>query len=164
MEVAMTTPSILVNKPHEYQRSLFSQITVTHGPAGLLGRFLLRAEQDARERGVSLTFGTMAELVELNRANSATWVPVFSGFDPDMNDLSADNAFSIFGYTERGEVVAAQAARFYHWPATNYAEEARTLRLLYRDPARFKLPDERCEVSAVAARGLTGRIVYSGAA
>jgi hypothetical protein len=164
MEVTMTTPSNPVNKPHNYHSFLFSQITVTHGPAGLLSRFLLRAEHDARERGISLSLGTMQELVELNRANRPSWHPVFSGFDPDMNDLSEDNAVGLFGYTERGEVVAAQAARIYHWPLTNYAEEARTLRLLYSDPEKYKLPDERCEVSAVAARGLTGRIVYSGAA
>jgi hypothetical protein len=61
-------------------------------------------------------------------------------------------------------VVATQAARLYSWPETNYHEEAISLRLLYGDPAKCKLPGERCEVTAVAARGLTGRIVFSGAA
>jgi hypothetical protein len=163
MEVDMTiTPS--PQRTSQPARSLFSQITVDHGPAGLLGRLFLKAEQAARDRGVELSFATMQELAEVNRKNRVSWVPLFSGFDPALNRFSEHDTLCIFGRNEHGEVVATQAARLYDWPNTNYREEAISLRLLYSDPDRSKLPNEHCEVTAVAARGLTGRIVYSGGA
>jgi hypothetical protein len=61
-------------------------------------------------------------------------------------------------------VVATQAARFLDWPHTSYRDEAESLRLMYAHPDTQKLPGERCEVSALAAAGITGRVVYSGAA
>jgi hypothetical protein len=163
MEVEMTiTPSPqLASQP---ARSLFSQITVDHGPAGVLGRLFLKAEKVARDRGLHLSFATMQDLVEVNRKNRVSWVPLFSGFDPALNRFSDHDTLCIFGRNEHGEVVATQAARLYDWPNTNYREEVLSLRLLYSDPDKSRLPGERCEVTAVAARGLTGRIVYSGAA
>jgi hypothetical protein len=144
--------------------SLFSQITVTHGPAPLLGRSLLKAEDAALRRGVRLSFASLNDLLQLNRNNRDTWLPLISLFDPTLNDLSEDQAFCILGSNKDGEIVAAQAGRLYDWPDTSYHEEASNLRLLYTNPSRSKLPDEGCRVSALAAKGITGRVLFSGAA
>ncbi len=144
--------------------SLFSQITVEHGPAALLGRVFLLCEAQLRERGVSLAFASMSDLVAVNQANSDSWAPLWSGFNPAFSNLTPDNSFCILGYDRRGDVVTTQAARFLDWPDTNYQREAESLRLAYADPAASKLPGEQCKVSALAARGVTGRVVNTGAA
>lgn len=144
--------------------TLFSQIDMEHGPPGLLGRALLKAESAARDRGISLSFATMDELVRVNEANRETWVPLFTGFDPRFNDLTPANSFCILGRNAEGQVVATQAARFYEWNTTTYHEEAESLRLLYADPAKHGLKGERCEVTALAAGGIRGRVLYSGGA
>ena len=43
---------------------------VDHGPADLLGRFFLKADTAARERGITLSFGTFEDLVDVNAANT----------------------------------------------------------------------------------------------
>ena len=85
--------------------SLFSQITVQHGPAGLLGRVFLLCEAQLRERGVSLAFASMSDLVAVNKANSDSWAPLWSGFDPAFSNLTPDNSFCILGYNRHGDVV-----------------------------------------------------------
>ena len=146
------------------EKSLFSQIRIDHEPRGLLGRVLLKAEAAAQARGVSLSFATMQDLAEANAANYATWGPVFTGFDPALNDLTPENSFCVIGRNAAGEVVATQAARLYDWTGTNYREEAQSFRLIYRDPRTQKLPAERCEVTALAAKGIEGHVLYSGGA
>lgn len=144
--------------------NLFSQITIDHEPRGLLGRVLLKAEAAARERGVSLSFASMHDLAAANAANYATWGPVFTGFDPALNDLGPENSFCLIGRNAEGQVIATQAARLYDWTGTNYREAAESFRLIYRDPLAQKLPAERCEVTALAAKGIEGRVLYSGGA
>ncbi len=143
--------------------SLFSQISVQHGPTAFLGRVFLLCEAELRERGVSLAFAGMQELVAVNRANSDSWAPLWSGFNPAFSNLTPDNSFCILGYDRHGEVVATQAARFLDWPDTNYQREAEALRLMYADPEASKLPGEQCRVTALAAKGMSGRVVNTGA-
>ena len=145
-------------------KSLFSEIKIDYEPRGLLGRVLLKAEAAANARGVSLSFAPMQELAALNAANYATWGPVFTGFDPAYNDLTPGNSFCIIGRNAAGEVVATQAARLYDWTGSNYREEAQSFRLIYSDPGAHKLADERCEVTALAAKGIEGHVLYSGGA
>jgi hypothetical protein len=143
--------------------SLFSQITVEHGPVALLGRVFLLCEAQLRERGLSLAFGDMADLVAVNRANSDSWAPLWSGFDPAFSHLTPDNSFCILGYDRHGTVAATGAARFLDWQDTTYRREAESLRLMYADPEAAKLPGEQCRVTALAARGVTGRVANTGA-
>jgi len=144
--------------------TIFANISIDNGPPGLLGRALLKAEAAARARGVALAFGSMQDLMLVNAVNFDTWGPVFPGFDPAYNDLTPENSFCFLGRNARGEVVATQAGRFYDWTSTNYAEQARSFGLIYRDPVSQRLPDERCEVTALAAKGIDGLVFYSGGA
>jgi hypothetical protein len=61
-------------------------------------------------------------------------------------------------------VVATQAGRLYDWTGTSYHEQAQSFGLIYRDPPTQRLPGERCEVTALAAKGIDGRVLFSGGA
>ena len=146
------------------QRTLFDQISVTHGPALLIGRFLLKAEDAIRQRRLRLSFASMDELLALNNKNHDSWLPLFPLFNPTFNRLTEDNAFCFLGYNQSGDAVAAQAGRFYDWADTNLHEEATSLRMFYDEPDSSMNPDEQCHVTALAAKGVAGRVVFSGAA
>jgi hypothetical protein len=146
------------------QATLFSRITLRHGPAGILGRTILAAEQLALAKGVRLSFAAGQELLAVNEANRDTWLPLISVFDVRFNDLDDSNAFFILGRDARGAVVACQAGRIYAWENTNFKDECESLRMFYRDPCSMKLPGEEWTVSALAAKGASGRVAFSGAA
>lgn len=146
------------------QATLFSQIALRYGPAGVLGRTILAAEQLALARGVTLSFATGEELLAVNTANRDTWLPLISVFDVRFNDLDAGNAFFILGRNTAGDVVACQAARLYEWERTSFKDECERLTMFYRDPDAMKLPGEAWTVSALAAKGTAGRVAFSGAA
>jgi hypothetical protein len=144
--------------------TLFSQITLRYGPAGVLGRAILAAEQLALAKGVRLSFVTGHELLGVNEANRSTWLPLISVFDIRFNQLDERNAFFILGRDAAGDVVACQAGRLYEWEHTSFKTECESLGMFYRDPDTMKLPGEEWTVSALAARGASGRVAFSGAA
>jgi hypothetical protein len=143
---------------------LLSELTTTHGPTELLGRFFLRADTEARARGVSLSFASMAELIKVNEENRDSWLPLFPTYDIRHNTIGADEAFCILGRDGRGRVVAAHAGRLFNLTFTNFHDLAQSLHLMYENPERSKRPGEACQVTAQAARSIKGRVVFSGAA
>lgn len=142
--------------------ALLAEITVDHGPRDLLGRFFLKADTAARARGITLSFGTFADLVDTNARNTNSWHPLIPLFDPKNGGFNDDNAFCMVGRNQQGEIVATQAARLYRWPNTSFYEEARSLRLFYEDPASMKLPKERCEITAPSTKFVSGNVCFSG--
>jgi hypothetical protein len=145
---------------------LISEITVGHGPADLLGRFFLKADTAARNRGLTLYFGTFEELLGVNSRNQETWKPITSMYDHRCcpQGLAADRAFCILGRDQEGEVVATQASRLFEsTDADTLHDIATSSRMFYDDPQRTKNPDERCEVTAAIARSIRGRIGLNGA-
>lgn len=143
---------------------LLRHLTIDYGPAGLLGRFFLKADTAARNRGVSLSFGTFDDLLAANEANRANWRGLIGVFNPRHHDIAPGTAFCVLGRNARGDVVAAHAARLLDWPDTTYHREATSLRLFYKDPDSMKNPGETCEVTAQSTHAITGRVVFSGAA
>jgi hypothetical protein len=140
-----------------------AKLEICHGPAGLLGRFFLWADTAARERGVTLSFASFDELIEINRANSGTWRPLFPLFNPALGGVTTQTGFVILGRNAAGEVVATQAARFYDWSGTTLHDEAVSLRMLYADADAARARGDRCEIKTAAAREISGRVVFSGA-
>jgi hypothetical protein len=141
---------------------LINEITIEHGPRDLLGRFFLKADTAARQRGVTLSFGTMEELQQANERNRATWKPLVPLLSPRYNDLGPETAYCILGRNAAGEIVATQAGRIFSWPDTSFYEEARSLRLFYGDPRRQALPGEVCDITAMATKAVSGRVAFSG--
>jgi GNAT superfamily N-acetyltransferase len=144
--------------------SILNDLVINHGPTPLLGQFFLRADAEARKQGVHIGFASCAEMVIANEQNRNNWLPLLPLFDPDCGALSDENSFCVLGWNAQGEVVTANAGRFYDWQTTNLVEEARSLRLFYDDPERMRVAGERCEVSAAMATCITGRVAYVGAA
>jgi hypothetical protein len=129
----------------------------------VFGRYFLLADQAARACGVRLRLRTdMAALWALNERERATWHALIPAFDARFNELGPDNAFWIEGLSESGDSVIAQTARLFDWDETTCAEEIRSLRLLYQDPARDALPGEAWEVTAPMASAISGRVTFSG--
>lgn len=139
------------------------QITVEHGPTGLLGRFFLAADHAARERGVYLALRhDLGALAALNRRERAHWYPLSPLFDPEYSAVTAQNSYWIEGRNAAGETVAAQAGRYFFWPRTTLKDEIESLRAFYADPERMRAPGETCTVTAPRAARIAGRVVYSG--
>lgn len=162
--LAKPRPEPGLQGPPREPRPLLSDIRIEHGPVDLLGRFFLKADTAARQRNVSLSFAPLQELVETNRRNSDTWRPLLPLFDPAAGGATQQDSFCIVGRDPRGEVVATQAARLYRWDGTSFHEEAESLRLFYADPAQLRRPREKVEVTAPAAKKITGRVVFAGGA
>jgi len=153
----------LAPAPTSGRGTLLSHITIEHGPIALLGRFFLQAERAARGRGVYLSLCPLEELVAVNQQNRDTWRPLIPIFDPYQGGFRPDNGFCILGRDDRGEVVAAQAARLYNLDQTSFYDAATSLKLFYEDPSAALARGEMCTVTARSTRTMTGRVVFSGA-
>ena len=139
-----------------------TQLKIKYGPVGLLGRFFLWADTAARDRGVTLSFASLQDLAEANRANSDSWRPLVPTFDEALGGVTPETAFVLIGRNKDGEVVATQAARIYDWPETSLKDEATSLRMFYADPDAAFAREDRCEITAPIAEKITGRVVFSG--
>lgn len=149
-------------RPVRKSRPLISDITIEHGPTELLGRFFLKADTAARQRGVTLTFAPMQDLIDVNRANPETWRPILPLFDPACGGITDDNSFCILGRNASGEIVATQAARLYRWSGTSFHDEASSLRLFYANPEAHRGEREEVKVTAPIAKTLTGAVIFAG--
>jgi RimJ/RimL family protein N-acetyltransferase len=117
-----------------------------------LGRFFHVAFAQARALGVRLRLrGDFNRLREVNRENRDSWAELFPIFDPSKNDLAADRAIWIEGQDDRGETISTHATRLFRWRDTTLLDEARSLRIFYKDPAPHQLagdyavlPDQPC--------------------
>jgi hypothetical protein len=138
-------------------------LKIKYGPIGLLGRFFLWADTAARDRGVTLFFASLQDLIEANKANSDSWRPLVPVFDEALGGVTPETAFVLIGRNKRGEIVATQAARFYNWPETSLKDEAISLRMFYADPDAAFARGDRCEITTPVAESITGRVVFSGA-
>ncbi|NPU66322.1 hypothetical protein HL667_15060 [Bradyrhizobium sp. 83012] len=140
-----------------------STLKIDHGPISLLGRFFLAADTAARERGISVNFASLQDLLDINSANSDSWRPLVPIFQPDLGGATADNSFVIIGTDKNGEVVATQAGRYYDWTGTTLFEEAVSLRMFYADPVAALARGDGCKVATPVASTIAGRVVFSGA-
>jgi hypothetical protein len=151
-----------MHEPLPISGRLPAHLKIKYGPVGLLGRFFLWADTAARDRGVTLSFGTLQELSEANRNNSDSWRPLVPVFDQALGGVPPETAFVLIGRNKLGEVVATQAARIYDWQATSLKDEASSMRMFYADPEAARARGDRCEVATPVAETITGRVVYSG--
>ena len=134
-------------------------LTIKYGPAPLLARFVLAADQAARRIGVHLRMRHDFDvLVQVNEhyAAQGMWYPLLDAFNPDCTDLTPENSYWISGENEDGEIVLTSACRIYDWRGTNLGEQARAL-WYGRDLG------QPCVVTADAAQLITGIAAWGGA-
>ena len=134
-------------------------LTIKHGPAPLLARFILEADKAARRNGLLLRVRhDFDELVYLNahQLPSGRWFRLVNTFNPQYTDLSAENSFWVSGEDEHGEIVATHAGRIFYWPDTNLEEQAYSM--FYGNET-----GQQCRVTAPAAKLISGVVLSSGA-
>jgi hypothetical protein len=134
-------------------------LTIKHGPAPLLARFILMGDRAAREMGLRLRLRTdFDNLVYLNKQqlSAGNWFRLVNTFDPDYNDLTEENSFWVSGEDQHGEIAATFAGRVYYWPDTNLEEQA--CGMFYG-----RETGHECIVTAPAAKLISG-VVFSGGA
>lgn len=134
-------------------------LTIKHGPARLLAKFVLEGDKAARQVGVRLRLRhDFGELVYVNKhaAVRRSWHPLMDIFNPEYSDLVPENSYWISGEDEHGEIVLTQAGRVYYWPDTNLEQEARPMFYGGRDKG------QECVVTAADAKLVTGVVFYGG--
>src|SRR5712691_10022064 len=70
-------------------------LTIKHGPARLLSRFVLEGDKAARRMGIQLRLRyDFDELLYINQQHTAkgSWVSIPGAFNPNHADLNAENA------------------------------------------------------------------------
>jgi hypothetical protein len=135
-------------------------LTIKHGPAPLLAKFVLEGDKAAREVGVRLRLrNDFAELLYVNKhaAVRQNWYPLLDIFNPEYSDLIPENSYWISGEDEHGEIILTQAGRVYYWPDTTLEQEARLMFHGGREKG------QRCVVTAADAKLITGVVFYGGA-
>ena len=151
-----------MQEPLPISGRLPTQLKVKYGPVGLLGRFFLWADTAVRDRGVTLSFGSLQDLREANKANSDTWRPLVPLLDEALGGVTRETAVVLVGRDKHGDVVATQAARIYDWSKTSLKDEAASLRMFYADPDAAFARGDRCEINAPIAEKISGRVAFSG--
>ncbi|GAB2832548.1 hypothetical protein GCM10027176_40960 [Actinoallomurus bryophytorum] len=137
-------------------------IKVDHGPVDLLQRFFAWADSETRRRGVVVSFARLEELLNVNSANAATWRSLVPIFRPELGGITTETGFALLGRNAAGDVVAAQAARFYDWRTTNLRTQAASLKMFYADPESARGRGDMCEITAPIADRISGRVAFSG--
>lgn len=136
-------------------------LTIKHGPAPLLSKFVLEGDKLARQLGIRLRLRhDFGDLLYVNKQQvaSGNWYPLMPMFDPEYSTLTPENSYWISGEDEYGEIVATHAGHVFYWPHTTLEQEA--LKMLYCGRA----DGQRCVVTAPDAKRITGIVVYGGAA
>jgi hypothetical protein len=152
--------SIYPNIVPENNLRLPDALTIKHGPAPLLAKFVLEGDKAAREVGVRLRLrNDFAELLYVNKHTAVrqNWYPLLDIFNPEYSDLVPENSYWISGEDEHGEIILTQAGRVYYWPDTTLEQEARLMFHGGRERG------QRCVVTAADAKLITGVVFYGGA-
>lgn len=151
---------IYPNTVPENNLRLPDALTVEHGPAALLARFVITSDVYARQLGLSLRVSyDFDELVFVNRRYVAegSWYPIIGEFDPKISRLTPENAFWVSGVDADGEVAATYAGHVYYWPDTNLEQQA--VAVVYgRDEG------QQCRVETPVARTISGVVMSGGCA
>jgi len=134
-------------------------LTIKHGPARLLARFVLEGDKAARRMGLRLRLCyDFDELLFLNKQQitRGSWYRLPDNFNPEYSDLHPENSYWISGENESGEIIATQAGRIYYWPQSSLEQEARMMFHAGRDQ------DQPCTITAAAAKLVTGVVFCAG--
>jgi hypothetical protein len=134
-------------------------LTIKHGPAPLLSRFVLEGDKAVRQLGIHLRLRhDFEELVYLNKQQTSlgNWFRLVNMFNPECSDLVPENSYWISGEDEHGNIVVTQAGRVYYWPESTLEQEARLMFYGGRDEG------QRCIVTAADAKRIGGVVFYGG--
>lgn len=144
------------------RRNFLSDVVIDFGPPQVLGRLFLKADTELRQQGVTVSFASFEQLMEVNRQHPESWRPILPLFDPKIGGITPENGFAILGYDTSGAPVYAHACRHYGLRST-LKDEIESLRILYADPERSRGPGEAITTTAPSAEATRGSAVFIGA-
>ncbi|HXP03858.1 MAG TPA: hypothetical protein VN808_07040 [Stellaceae bacterium] len=153
--MSLTYPNIVP----ENNLRLPDALTIKHGPAPLLSRYVMEGDIAVRDRGVRLRLcHDFEELLYVNKQHHAPgdWYRLPDLFNHEYSALTPENAYWLSGEDEHGEVVLTWAARYYYWPESTLELEARSMFYAGREQGRA------CHVTAADAKLITGGVLYAG--
>ena len=133
-------------------------LTIKHGPAPVLSRFVMQGDRAVRRTGIHLRIRhDFGELAYANRQAVAkgTWIPLPMMFDPEHSDLAPENSYWLSGESDAGEVVLTGAFRVFNWPNSTLVDEAGVFF------CKHGLP-HKCIVTAPAAATMSGVVFWGG--
>jgi hypothetical protein len=144
--------------------TILDQITFHYGPRELLARYIAQAEGMMAELGLRLRIsGDFDRLIALNHQHRDSWPVLLPIFNPSYCALERDDAFWIAAIDEHGDPVITSAGRRYHFGDRSLANDLRSLRIFYDQPAPYLAAGGRVEVAAPSAFRIFGDTMFSGA-
>ena len=145
---------------------LAGQINLKHGPRDLLARYFAGVDDALRERGLRVSICTdFDRLVRLNRENRDSWPPLMPFSDPAFSKLDEGGAFWLDVRDRYGDTVMTHGGRLLDWSDTTLEQEAKTLRLLYAEPAPHLAAGDTIDIiDAPSASCIRGRLLLTSSA
>ncbi|NJO34273.1 MAG: hypothetical protein HC869_15205 [Rhodospirillales bacterium] len=145
------------------RRSFIEDLQINYGPAGLLGRFLLFADNFVYEHGITLEFAPIAEAWRAQTANRDSWGLFPPMLDGRLSTLSEAMSYCLLGRNQKSEVVAAQCGRIYDLGNRSLSDIVEDHSFFYGEGGGPLPGQPICDLWAPAAKRISGTIVYSGA-
>ncbi|MBI1774589.1 MAG: hypothetical protein HYR63_04500 [Proteobacteria bacterium] len=128
----------------------------------IVSRAIVILDRMIRERGAVILpqhdFTLLRDVVDANRGNRASLSPMH---DTRFCRLVLNNSFWLAGFDASGRVVTTNSGKLFDWRKTNLEAEARSLRLVYDDPAQAPAGD-LCHIDSPIARRISGFVFHSG--
>jgi hypothetical protein len=144
--------------------SFLAQAHIENGPRELFGSFVLKALAEIEKFELSVEFASSETLVEVNKKNSSSWRPLLPVFNSLYGGIDANNFLGILGRDKNGDVVVCHSGRVYDWRESTCFDEFESMRVFYPDPEKMIRAGEKCVVTAKSTHGVSGKVIFSGAA
>ncbi|MFV0296236.1 MAG: hypothetical protein ACK5JT_08975 [Hyphomicrobiaceae bacterium] len=142
---------------------LLKGLQIEHGPIPQLGRFFLLADRLLADAGVKVFRTSLDAAAEAQAANVDSWAMFPPMLDTRLSPISEDESFALLGKDASGDVVCAQAARFYDLGERSFKDIVTDQSFFYGSQIP---PDPGMPLAAVTAPSaghIKGRMLYSGA-
>lgn len=143
--------------------SFVESLRIDYGPASLLGRFFLYADNLVYEHGIVLEFAPIAEAWRAQIANRSSWALFPPMLDGRLSQISNAMSYCLLGRNRAGDIVASQAGRIYDLGRRSFGDIVQDQSFFYGEGGVPQLGQPICELWAPAAKRISGTIVYSGA-
>ena len=140
---------------------LLQAFRVTHGPAGLLGRFFLNVDQRMKQKGITFSFVAYEEIEQVNAKNASSLGWLNPMFNPRLANVQPGETMCLAGKNSAGEIIAIVAGK--HFDASQ-----RTLRDIVNSGDFLALrPDQNADalatrITSPIADQIKGQISYCG--
>ena len=143
-------------------KDLLSNLTIKHGPTGLLGRYFLLAERLLKDRGLSIEVTGIEQASSTHVDNKASWHAFPPMLDARLSDIDPERSYCFLGRNKDGQVMFAQAGRIYDLNGCSFADIISDQSFFYGVGGQPSPGGPTCESWSPKAQEISGTVVYSG--